>query len=362
MALNTLLRGVRVLDLSQLVPGPFCTQYLAHLGAEVIKIEDPTGDPMRFMSPDTFAQINRGKKSITLNLRDETDRQRLKKLVAKADVLVESFKPGVMDKLGCGYTGLRQINPRLIYASLTGYGQTGPLRDHPGHDLNFRAYAGELEQTGVAGGAPTQGNLQTAGLGGALHAVIGILAALMGGRASGESTYIDVAMLDVTAALTVFPLTAVRSDGAARPRGADAGSGLLPNYGVYECSDGRHMALAALEPKFWSQFCTLVGRPEWATKTPIPGPKGEALRSDLTRLFKSKTRDEWTALLAGSGCCVSPVLRPEEMLGHEQILARGLVETVAGKPAIAFPIQFSNGLRYSGEPPELGQHNAELLA
>jgi len=363
MAINTLLRGLRVLDLSQLVPGPFCTHYLAQMGAEVIKVEDPAGDPMRFMSPEVFAQINRGKKSITLNLREPGDQRRLRTLATTADVVVESFKPGLMEKYGCGYADLRQENHRLVYAALTGYGQTGPYRDRPGHDLNFRAYAGELEQTGAALGAPAPGNLQTAGLaGGALHAVIGILGAVLGARASGEGTFVDVAMLDGTAALTLFPLAAVRSDGKARPRGADMGSGLLPNYAVYECADGQHLAVAALEPKFWAQLCQLAGRADLAAMTPQPGKRGEQLRAELQALFCTRPRDEWAALLADAGCCVSPVLRPEEMLQDEQILARGLVETVAGKPAIGFPVHFSNGLRYDGEPPALGEHNAQFFS
>jgi len=363
MAINTLLSGLRVLDLSQLVPGPFCTQYLAQMGAEVIKVEDPSGDPMRFMSPEVFAQINRGKKSITLNLRDGADQQRFRSLAAGADVVVESFKPGVMEKYGCAYADLKQRNHRLVYAALTGYGQTGPYRDRPGHDLNFRAYAGELDQTGAALGPPVPGNFQTAGLaGGSLHAVIGILAAVYGARATGEGTYVDVAMLDGTAALQVFPLAAVRADGRARPRGADMGSGLLPNYAVYECADGQYLAVAALEPKFYAQLCQLTGRADLAAVTPQPGRKGEQLREELRQLFLTRSRQDWQALLADAGCCVSPVLRPEEMLQDPQIQARGLVEMVAGKPAIGFPVHFSNGLRYSGEPPALGEHNATLLA
>ncbi len=215
MTSNPLLHGVRVLDLSRLLPGPFCTLYLAQLGAEVIKIEEPNGgDYARAMSADMFSSVNRGKKSVTLDLRQAADVALFKKLVVDADVVVESFRPGVLDRLGCGYETLKAINPRLVFAALTGYGQTGPYRDRPGHDMNYRAYAGELDQTGNATSGPVVGNLQVADIaGGALSCAVGILAALLGARASGVGSFVDVGMMDATLAMQVLSLSAIRSHG-----------------------------------------------------------------------------------------------------------------------------------------------------
>lgn len=361
---NPLLQGIRVLDLSRLLPGPFCTLYLAQLGAEVIKIEEPNGgDYTRAMSPDMFALVNRGKKSITLDLRKAEDVQLFHRMVEQSDVVLESFRPGVMDKLGCGYDTLKALNPRLVYAALTGYGQSGPYRDRPGHDMNYCGYAGVLDQLGVAGGPPAPANFQIADLaGGALTCAIGILAAVIGARASGQGTMVDVGMMDGTLALQVVTLGTQRTLGKAPPRGADMLSGGLPNYAIYECADGKHLALGSLEAKFFQRVCVLAGRPDLLKKPLAPGKAGDGLRQELVALFKSKTRDEWDALLAHEDTCASGILNPDEVLKNEQVLARGLVETVGDKPAFAMPIQFSMPRLPVSDSPALGQHNAEVLA
>lgn len=363
MDMNPLLAGVRVLDLSRLLPGPFCTLYLAQMGAEVIKIEEPNGgDYARAMSPDLFDVVNRGKKSITLDLRKNEDRQQFLELVKTADVVLESFRPGVMDKLGCGFETLRAINPRIVFAALTGYGQTGPYRDRPGHDMNYRGYAGELDQTGAAGTGPAPGNCQVADLaGGSMTCLVGILAALIGARASGVGTFVDVAMLDGTLALQVLALSAVRQMGQSQARGEDFLSGALPNYAVYECADGKYLAVGALEPKFFQEVLRVVERPDLLKLPMAAGPKGEPLRQALTALFKTRTRDEWESLLASKETCVSAVLSPQEALQNEQVQARGLVEMLNGKPAIGLPIQFSHARASSGPSPKLGADNAALL-
>jgi alpha-methylacyl-CoA racemase len=361
---NPLLSGIRVLDLSRLLPGPFCTLYLAQLGAEVIKIEEPNGgDYTRALSPEMFALVNRGKKSLTLDLRKAADVALLHQMAAQSDVLLESFRPGVMDKLGCGYDTLKALNPRLVYAALTGYGQTGPYRDRPGHDMNYLGYAGVLDQTGVAGGPPAPCNFQIADLaGGALTCAIGILAAVIGARASGQGSFVDVAMLDGSLALQVVTLATMRTLGKAPPRGADMLSGGLPNYAIYECADGKHLALGSLESKFFQRALVVAGRPDLLKKPLAPGKAGEGMRQELVALFKSKTRDEWDALLAADDTCASGILTPDEVLSNEQVLARGLVESVAGKPAFAMPIQFSAPLAPAAPSPALGQHNDEVLA
>lgn len=363
--MNPLLNGLTVLDLSRLLPGPYCTLTLAQLGATVIKVEEPgTGDYTRLLSPELFALVNRGKQSITLDLKKPADREKLHALVKTADVLLESFRPGVMDKLGCGYETLKAINPKLVYCALTGYGQTGPLRDAAGHDMNYCGYAGVLDQTGAAGGPPTLSNFQIADLaGGALTAALGILAAVHGARASGEGCFVDAAMLDGTLALQAVTTATQRTLGQANPRGGDMLSGALPNYSTYECADGKYLAVGALEQKFFLAFCTAVNRPDLAKGRLTPGPGGEATRAAMAELIRSKTRDQWAAELARADCCVTPILTPDEALQGEQVLARGLVEQAGGKPALGSALVF-DGRRPAPlkDAPALGADNAALLS
>lgn len=361
---NPLLRGIRILDLSRLLPGPFCTLYLAQLGAEVIKIEEPQGgDYARTLSPELFELVNRGKQSVTLDLRKPEDVARFHALVKTADAVIESFRPGVMDKLGCGYEILKALNPRLVYAALTGYGQSGPYRDRAGHDMNYLGYAGVLDQTGAAGSAPAQSNVQIADLaGGALTCAVGLLAALLGARASGEGAFVDVGMMDGSLALQAVAFATLRTLGHAQPRGRDMLSGALPNYSFYECADGKFFAVGALEPKFWMTLCTALGRADLLKKPMAPGPSAEAVRAELAALFKTRTRDEWAALLDKVDACATPILGVDEVLQDPQVQARKLVETVHGKPAPAMPIQFPGlQLPACAPAPKLGADNARVL-
>lgn len=361
---NTLLSGIRILDLSRLLPGPFCTLYLAQLGAEVIKIEEPKGgDYTRTLSPEMFALVNRNKQSVTLDLRQARDVEALKRLVQDADVLLESFRPGVMDKLGCGWDVLKAVNPKLVYAALTGYGQTGPYRDRAGHDMNYNGYAGVLDQTGAAGGPPTLSNFQIADLaGGALTCALGILAAVIGARNSGTGTFVDVGMMDGTFALQAAAFATLRTLGHGLSRGADMLSGAIPNYSLYECADGNYVAVGALEPKFFLNLCAALERPDLARMPMAPGASGEALRAKLADVFRTRTRDEWDALLADRDCCVSGIYSPQEALDNPQVRARGLVETLDGKPAFAMPIRFSDARPVPAmAAPRLGAHNEAVL-
>lgn len=402
---NPLLEGVRVLDLTRLLPGPFCTQYLAQLGAEVIKIEEPDGgDYTRSLMPELFEVVNRGKRSVTLDLRDAGDVDTFKRLVATADVVVEAFRPGVMERLGCGYETLKAINPQLVYAALTGYGQDGPYRDAAGHDLNYLAYAGVLDQTGAAGGPPVASNVQIADLaGGALTAGMGILAALLGARTSGRGTFVDSAMLDGALALQPVALAGLRAHGETQPRGADMLTGALPNYQTYKCRDGRYLAVGALEPKFFVRLLKALGE-----QVPLPrslagaagsggggasqsgerssaanGSKQPGLldritgaledpararrwlapaRWALAGVFRLRSRDAWVRLLAEADACTAPVLTLEEALTNPQVAARGMIQDVDGRPAFACPLQFEGGRRGSlGAPPALGADNDSLL-
>ncbi|MDP9142340.1 MAG: CoA transferase, partial [Pseudomonadota bacterium] len=257
---NTLLSGVRVLDLSRLLPGPFCTLYLAQLGAEVIKIEEPNGGDYARGMPEMFSQVNRGKKSITLDLRLDADREQFLTLVETADVVIESFRPGVMDKLGCSYDVLRERNPRIVFAALTGYGQTGPYSQWAGHDMNYLALAGVLDQIGTAGGAPAQSNLQIADLaGGALTCALGIVAAVHGAQKSGVGTMVDVSMMDGAMAMMPIALSSLREGKDLPARGTAMLTGALPNYSVYRCRDGKYLAVGALEPKFFMRLLSALG-------------------------------------------------------------------------------------------------------
>ena len=353
---NPLLNGVRVLDLTRLLPGPFCTLYLAQLGAEVIKLEEPRGgDYARTLSPAMFELVNRNKRSQCLDLRQAEDVARFKQMVREADCVLESFRPGVMDKLGVGYAQLQQENPALVYGALTGYGQDGPYRDWAGHDLNYRAYAGELQQTGAAGGPPAQGNFQVADLaGGALTMALGLVAALLRAKTCGQGAFVDVAMLDGSFALQPIVHATQNALQADPARGADMLSGGLPNYAIYACSCGGHIALGALEPKFWFKFCAAASRPDLAKMPLAAGPAGAPLRQALQELFLSRSRDEWAALLEAQDCCVAPVLSPAEAAANPQLRARNMLDAGAAISA-RLPIKFVGEPEFDSRPaPDLG--------
>ena len=389
--MNPLLDGLKVLDLSRLLPGPFCSLTLAQLGAEVIKIEEPDGgDYARELSPELFDIVNRGKQSLTLDLRQPDDVERFKALVKDADVVLESFRPGVMGKLGCGYDTLKAINPQLVYASLTGYGQTGPYADRPGHDLNYLGYAGVLDQTGLPGKRPAMSNVQIADLaGGAQNCAIGILAAVMGARQSGEGCWVDVAMLDGALALQSMALATHHQHGNSQPRGKDMLTGALANYNVYRCRDGKYLAVGSLEPKFFMAFLKeitpgFLWKKKTGKKRKTSGHSSEKPQSSsggndaLTKLaadpkrlrrlmvpvrwaiqliLLTRTRDQWDARLAHKDTCVSGILTLEEALANEQVQARGLVTNNHKGPVLRSPIRFVGAQTRDGDSPALGEHN-----
>lgn len=353
---NPLLAGLRVVDVSRLLPGPYCSLVLAQLGADVTKVEEPEGgDYARSLDPELFALVNRGKRSVTLDLRRAEDVGRFHRLVAEADVVLESFRPGVMDRLGCGYAVLRERQPRLVYAALTGFGQDGPYRHRAGHDLNYLALAGVLDQIGRAGAEPALSNVQIADLaGGALYCAVGILAGVLGARASGQGCYLDASMLDGTLALNLLALGALRREGRAPARGGDLLTGGEPWYEVYACADGGYYGLGALEPKFRLAFCTALERPD------LLECRGEALRDELRRLFASATRAQWQQRLDRIDACASPVLDIAEALADPQVQARALVETVDAGPAIGCALRYDGGVRPPLAPaPALGEANDE---
>lgn len=364
------LSGIRVLDLTRLLPGPAATLHLADLGAEVIKIEDPGGgDYARELGPKHgdaswfFEIVNRGKASLTLDLKQPAGVEVFLRLARDADVVVESFRPGVVDRLGIGYQAVRAANPRIVYCAVTGYGQTGPYRDRAGHDINYIGYAGVLDQIGAADGPPLVPNFPIADLlGGAMAAALAAVAALFAARATGEGRYVDIAMTDVVLAHNYFPLLPVLAEGKAPPRGRDLFSGGVPCYGVYPTADGRFMAVGALEEKFWSALCLTLGRPDLLPLRLAEGAEAEFARTELARIFRSRNRSEWVEIFAEVDCCVTPVLRLEEALGDPQIKLRGMVVDASGAPQFASPFRMGQSASAPARPaPARGADSEAIL-
>jgi crotonobetainyl-CoA:carnitine CoA-transferase CaiB-like acyl-CoA transferase len=365
------LAGVRVLDLTRLLPGPVATLHLADLGADVIKIEDAgAGDYARTMGAGAeagssvfFAAVNRNKRGLVLDLKQAAGVATFLRLAETADVVVESFRPGVVDRLGVGYAVVAARNPRIVYCAITGYGQDGPWRDLAGHDLNYIATAGVLDQNGCGGGAPAIPNLQIGDLlGGGLTAAMGILAALVEARSSGQGRYVDVAMAEAVLAHHLFPFFHAAAGEAVPARGADELSGRDPWYAVYRTADDGWMAVGALEEKFWQGFCAALGRPDLVACHGARGEAAEALRRELEALFASRPRAEWEAVFATADCCVTPVLSPSEALRHPQFRARKMLVDAAGQPHLAPPLKMSDwDFAVRQAAPKAGEHAEAIL-
>ncbi|HLQ10084.1 MAG TPA: CaiB/BaiF CoA-transferase family protein [Ktedonobacteraceae bacterium] len=331
------LDGIRILDLSRLLPGAYASQVLADFGADVIKIEEPgSGDYGRFMPPHGaggmslyFLAMNRNKRSMTLNLKTDQGRAIFQRLASQADVVLESFRPGVMERLGLGYAQLKQINPRLIYCAISGYGQEGPYRLRAGHDLNYAGYAGLLNYNRGPRGEPAMPPTQLGDLaGGSFMAVIGILTALVGRVQSGEPRMIDVSMTEGVMSLLPLFATAYFNTGEAPVPGRSSLDGGLPCYNIYETQDGKHVTLAALEYKFWHTFCSRTGHLELLPfHTPVGSGEREQAIDILQAIFKMKTRDEWIAELADIDACIGPVYTLDEALNDPQAQSRGVSVT-----------------------------------
>lgn len=359
------LAGIRVLDLTRLLPGPVATLHLADLGAEVIKIEDPQiGDYARTLGTGSgedsayFRMINRNKQGMVLDLKRPEAVAVFLRLAATADVIVESFRPGVVDKLGIGYQAVRALNPKVTYCSISGYGQDGPYKDLAGHDINYLGYAGVLEQIGFEGSQPAIPNFQIADLlGGALTGVMGILAAVVEAQRTGQGRYVDVAMTDSVLAHTYFAMLRLNDAGHSAPRGGDLLSGGLPCYATYRCADGKYMAVGALEGKFWKICCTTLERPEWVARQ-----WDASLRSDMAALFATRPRDDWAERFLPTDCCVTPILSPEEALRNEQLQARGMIIEGDGLTQFAPPLKLSEyEFTVRQTAPRPGQHNEAIL-
>ena len=370
------LDGIKVLDLSRLLPGALCTQHLADMGADVIKIEDRgLGDYSRWIEPvmkvhsGFFLTVSRNKRSMKLDLKRAEGREVFARLAREADVVFESFRPGVADRLDIGYEAVRALNPGIVYCSLSGYGQDGPYRERAGHDVNYCSYAGVTDQSGDWQGPPALLNFQIADLaGGSLSSVMGILAALVDRQRTGEGRYVDVSMTDCTLAHAVIPLARMGIEGTPRVRGDDYLTGGIPSYGIYETADGRFMSLGALEPKFWDAFCAAIERPDLAGRGETWGEEGRAIRIELAAIFKARSQAYWIDFAARVDCCLAPVLSLRESMDNEQLKARGMFvtdrhPTDGDVTQFAFPIKFSDFEFSIDRPAPLhGEHTDEVLA
>jgi len=370
------LTGLRVLDLSRLLPGPYATLVLADLGATVVKVEEPDGgDYVRQMPPERdgvgalFYGLNRNKRSLALNLKTPEGRDALKRLVRTHDVLVESFRPGVMDKLGVGEAVLRAENPRLIYCAISGYGQTGPDRLKAGHDLNYVARAGLLGYGGEADGAPAFPGVQMGDIGGgSLFALVGILAALHERERTGVGRLVDVSMTDGATAFLHMHLAArlfMGEQGGPLQRGREALNGGYACYGLYRTADGRWLAVGALEPKFFMGVLERLGRMDLMEDAYAPGEAGLRVKAELTRLFAEHPMAYWQERFAGTDLCVEPVAEGDQVLADAQLRARGLFVDVEdarlGRKVTHLLTPLRMGPTPVQPPPALGEHSREVL-
>jgi alpha-methylacyl-CoA racemase len=356
---------VRVLDLSRLLPGPYCSRILADFGAEVIKIEPPGGgDWVRYAPPlmdgesALFHALNQGKKSLTLNLKSDEGQEVLLRLTRTADVLLESFRPGVMERLGVGYERLVEANPRLVYCSLSGYGPDGPYQQRAGHDLNYIGLTGLLDLTGARGGPPIIPGVPIADLHGALWAAFGILLALLARPQTGQGQRVDGALLG--GAMACLPI-AVAYFLAGQPmgRGGSTLTGGMVCYNVYGTQDGKYVTLAALEPQFWAAFCKAVGRDDLITQQFASAVAGEPAYDELCALFHARSRQEWMEAMAGIDACCEPIYNVEEALASAPVQALGMVSGYRLLPPVRLSRQPT---RPADRAPALGEHTATLLA
>ena len=371
------LEGVRVLDLSRLLPGGFCSLLMADFGADVVKVEDTgMGDYVRWAPPffegaeesaksSLFVGLNRNKTSIRIDLKSERGREVLLRLVGDADVLLESFRPGVLDRLGVGWDVLHEANPGLVYCAITGYGLTGPNVLRSGHDMNYLGLNGVLALSGDGDGPPVQSGAQIADIGGgALMALFGIMAALRHRDRTGEGQLVDASMFDGALSWLSMVTARIFAGGEQPRRGGEMLAGSLLCYRPYRCSDG-WVTLGALEPKFFHAWCHGVGRAD-LVEHQFAGP-GSDPHAEVEAIFAARSREEWRAFAAEHDCCLEPVLEVEEALESELVKAREMVIAFEQPGAglvkgLGFPVKLSatpGQVRRGG--PGLGEHTDEIL-
>ena len=380
------LEGVKILDLSRVIPGTFCTMLLGDLGAEVVKIETPgltefVGSSRSLQGEENrkkaaYYAPNRNKKSIAVNLKSEAGRQIFYRLTKQADVIIEGFRPGVAKRLGIDYETISKLNPRIVYCSLSGYGQGGPYQAFPGHDINYIAMAGILGLIGPSEGPPVIPlNLVADFAGAALYGALGISAALVARNKTGKGQYVDVAFIDGAVSLMTWFTHDYFFDGSVLKRGESWLHGAYPYYGVYDTKDGKYITIGCIEPHFWENLCRLLGREDYipyhfASGQTIRKPedkKWDEIRSFLKQTFLTKTRDEWLELLTHSDIPAGKVYTPYEVFSDPQVLHRQMVIEVE-HPVLGKVKQVGIAPKLSDMPgkvrtlsPLLGEHTDEIL-
>lgn len=363
-----MLRGLRVLDLSQYLPGPYAAQILADLGAEVVKVEPPAGDPLRALGPRDpdglsayYKLLNAGKTVIRLDLKATAGKAAFRALLTRTDALIESFRPGAFGRLGFAPDALAAINPRLVHCALSGYGHSGPYARRAGHDLNYMALSGGLAASGSVA-RPEIAYPPTADFAGGLQAALAVLAGLLRRQATGAGGFLDVSLAE-----TVLAWQAVTLTGALRQGHEPARAGVLLNggaacYRIYRTSDDRFVTLGALEEKFWANFCRAVGRAEWIGRQGEPLPQ-DALIGQVATLFAGRPLAHWDRVLDGIECCYQPVLEPAAVPDHPQVRARGLVRRRAGSSTSGGPaVEVGLPLIIDGQAPAARAPLVEKLA
>ena len=335
--MKTALNGIKIIDLSRMAPGPFCTMVLGDLGADVLRVEQPGGGRMalarvRDVSESearrrsAFNALNRNKRSIALNLKSPEAQEVLHGLVRDADVFVEGFRPGVVRRLGCDYETLSALNPRLVYCSLSGYGQDGPYSRLVGHDINYISVGGALGIIGSEGGPPViPYNIVADYAGGGFHAATAILAAVLARGHTGHGQYVDVAMSDGVAYMLASLMSDYFTSGAVPRRGVMGLNGGAPYYNVYECRDGRHLSIGCIEPWFWHALCSALGREDLFAGQ-FDSERAEEVKSELRSIFLTRDRDEWWEMLSGiDNIAVAKVSTLDEVVQDPQNLHRRMV-------------------------------------
>ena len=358
-----MLEDVRVVDLTRLLPGPYATQLLADLGADVVKVESPDGDFSRYSEPfldgtgGIFSMVNRGKRSVELDLKDDEALDAFYALVEDADAVVEGYRPGVADRLGVGYEDVREINEDIVYCSLSGYGQEGDLREKSGHDLNYAAYAGLLDMTRTDDGTPAIPGYPVGDMSGGMSAALSIVSALLGREHGTGGEYIDASMAESVLSFSqaVVP-EALEGDDAA---GETPLSGGYACYNIYETADGEHATLAGLEPKFWYEFCEVVGREDLIGDH----PGGEETYEEVAEIFASKTLEEWNETFEGTDVPFQGIRSLSEALEDDDVQERMLRGGDETPPRVGFPATTDSGVERETDEsvPEHGEHTHEVL-
>ncbi|HBA34944.1 MAG TPA: hypothetical protein DCZ12_12500 [Gammaproteobacteria bacterium] len=354
------LSGIKILDLSRLLPGPYASMLLRQLGAEVIKVEDTgLGDYMRSFRPAAYTLLNAGNQSVALNLKTDEGRALLRTLLADADVLLESFRPGVMERLGMGYDVLKSDFPQLVFCSISGFGQTGPYRDWPGHDANYMGVAGALDN-GLKTGETNP--LPVADESSALFAALSIVSAVYRCQKTGKGGRIDVSMTDSAAAIAL-PMRAAQV-GASDEKGQTAQAHTMPGYGAYQCEDDKWLTLGAIEPQFWKSLCEVIGHEDWLTQNPDPRESNpERTHADIKKALRTKRRDDWIHQFEQADVPAAPLNQTRDILDDPQIQADHRFFRDPNGLQMRYPVlmSFNENTPSNTQAPVQGQHTLEVL-